>query len=271
MEDIRARRGLGRNNEVNIEQFIDELRIKDKTNNRFQFSKCADRNIVLIGRTRTGKSTISEVIHDVTYTSPVHELYSQTKDIEIKSISTEKREDMWYYFNFIDLPGFFDMAASGRQRMTNRQVSIYFQECITKNITNIHMFAFVFNLAAGINERDIETMIYVKTTYPRLSKHMALVITHCEQTTEEQRERMMAEFWRHPTVVQSKLKEYFAIGTLFMGCLRHESVSTANAQSMYFEYNNVLDMRTEFITRCIKCAEPYNIYKDGSESKCNVA
>jgi GTP-binding protein EngB required for normal cell division len=31
---------------------------------QYQFSECTDRNIVLIGRTRTGKSTISSMIRD---------------------------------------------------------------------------------------------------------------------------------------------------------------------------------------------------------------
>lgn len=272
IKDIRGDRGRPlRNNDVDIEKFIGELRVKDKTINRYQFNKCLDRNIILIGRTRTGKSTIAEVIHDITHISPVQELYSQTRTIQFKTISTDTKDSIWYYFNFIDLPGFFDIAVNGRQSLSNEKVSSYFQECITKNITNIHMFAFVFNLSAGINERDIETMLYMKKTYPRLSQYMALVITHCEQMTSEQRQRLIAEFWLHPQVAQSKLKDYFRVGTLFMGCLRNESVSTANAQSMYFEYNNILDMRTEFIEKCIHCAEPYNIYKEGNENKCNVS
>ena len=140
-----------------------------------------------------------------------------------------------------------------------------------KNITNIHLFAFVFNLSAGIIERDIETMLYVKTAYPYLAKHMALVITHCEQLEDNQRKRLVEDFFRHPKVKQSKLEEYFTKGTLFMGCLRYESVTTANKQSMYFEYNNVLDMRMAFIEKCTQCDKPFNIYQESTERKCRLS
>lgn len=256
---------------VNIDEFIDNLREKDKKTNPFQFYKCIDRNVILIGRTRTGKSTIAAVMNKITHVANAHELYSQTQAIEFNTISTNTEDNIWYYFNFIDLPGFFDISANGRQRLTNDKISSYLQDCMSKNITNIHMFAFVFNLSAGIIERDIETMLYVKTTYPYLDKHMALVITHCEQLEAEQRKRLIDEFFLHPKVVQSKLKDYFKIGTLFMGCLRNESVQTANAQSMYFEYNNILDMRTEFIEKCIQCENVFNVYQASNDNKCRVS
>jgi GTP-binding protein EngB required for normal cell division len=264
-------RNIGRADPVNIEEFIANIREKDRTDNPFQFHQCIDRNIILIGRTRTGKSTISEVINNVMSVAKTNELYSQTRTIQFKTISTEARDNIWYFFNFIDLPGFFDIASNGRQRLTNDNITTYLQDCMSKNITNIHMFAFVFNLAAGINERDIDTMLYVKTTYPYLGKYMALVITHCEQLEVEQRKRLIGDFFRHPKVIQSKLEEYFKVGTLFMGCLRHESVATSNEQSMYFEYNNILDMRTEFIEKCIQCDKPFNFYQGPNSNKCCIS
>jgi GTP-binding protein EngB required for normal cell division len=264
-------RNRGRNDDINIDEFLANLQETDKAANPFQFHKCLDRNIILIGRTRTGKSTIANVVNDITHVSTAHELYSQTQTIQFKTISTDTRDNIWYFFNFIDLPGFFDISAGGKEKLSNEKISFYLQECMGKNITNIHMFAFVFNLSAGINERDIETMLYVKTTYPYLDKYMALVITHCEQLQEEQRQRLIADFFRHPKVIQSKLNEYFKLGTLFMGCLRHESVSTANDRSMYFEYNNILDMRTAFIEKCIQCEVPFNFYQGTNANKCRIS
>jgi GTP-binding protein EngB required for normal cell division len=258
-------------NDVDIDEFLRNLREMDKTNNPFQFHKCIDRNIILIGRTRTGKSTISNVINDITYVSKAHELYAETRAIQIKTISTETKDNVWYYFNFIDVPGFFDIAINGKEKLTNEKITSYLQECITKNITNIHMFGFVFNLAAGINEQDIETMVYVKTTYPYLDKYMALVITHCEQLEQDQRKKLVDDFFRHPKVIKTKLNEYFKLGALFMGCIRHESVMTANDKSMYFEYNNILDMRIEFIEKCMKSETPFNFYNGSHGNKCRIS
>jgi GTP-binding protein EngB required for normal cell division len=268
MTNIRSR---ARNDDVNIEEFLQNLSEIDKINNPFKFHKCYDRNVILIGRTRTGKSTMASVVNDITYVSKAHELYSQTQKIQFKTISTETKDNVWYYFNFIDVPGFFDISANGKQKLTNEKINFYLQECMGKNITNIHMFAFVFNLAAGINERDIETMLYVKNTYPYLDRHMALVITHCEQLEAPQRKRLIEDFFRHSKVKQSKLQDYFKLGVLFMGCLRNESVTTCNDKSMYFEYNNILDMRADFIAKCIECKEPFNFYQGKHTNACRIS
>lgn len=256
---------------VSIDEVLQDLRETDRTNNPYQFHKCDDRNIILIGRTRTGKSTIADVVNDIAFVSKPPELYSETRTVQFKTISTDTKDNIWYYFNFIDVPGFFDISINGKDKLSNEKIKSYLQECMTKNITNIHMFAFVFNLAGGINDRDIDTMIFVKTAYPNLAKYMALVITHCEQLNAEQRKKLIDDFYLHPKVIRSSLKDYFKLGPLFMGCIRHESVTTANDKSVYYEYNNILDMRSEFIGKCISSTQPFNIYHGDSGNTCRLS
>ena len=266
-------RNIFKANTVNIDDFMRDLREKDAGLNPFQFWRCEDRNIVLIGRTRTGKSTIAEVVKDIMHVASPQQLYSETKQIQYHSIATDTAERKWYHFNFIDIPGFFDISTTHRDKLSNERIVSYLQELMQKDITTIHMFAFVFNLAAGINERDLETMVYVKKMYPHLTKYMALVITHCEQVAEAERDRVKSNFFQHPTVVKNKLQEYFQLGVLFMGCFRHESVSRANDVSMYCEYNNILDMRKEFVETCIKCDQPFNFYQGTTPDKnlCSIS
>jgi GTP-binding protein EngB required for normal cell division len=270
MQDIRK---LLRQSEANIDEFLRELQEKDRERNPYRFHPSVDRNIVLIGRTRTGKSTLVNVINDIFYVASAHELYSRTQKIEFQTISTDTQDGIWYYFNFIDVPGFFDIGLRVDEKLTNKSIASYLQDCMGKDITNIHMFAFVLNLAGGINERDLETMLFVKTQYPYLSKYMALVITHGEQLADGEKERLVREFLRHPTVIKNQFQAYFKLGVLFMGCLRHESVSRANDQSMYYEYNNILDMRKTFIDICISCAQPFNFYQGSAlgVSQCSIS
>ncbi|CAF4656443.1 unnamed protein product, partial [Didymodactylos carnosus] len=161
----------------------------DEKYNKYKFNKCVARNIVLIGRSRSGKSTIAHVIEDFKYVPPLRKFYSETREIEFHKIaSTLIQSNTVFHFNVIDTPGFYETARSSETKLSNEQIQDYINRCIKNDVTQIHVFAFVFSLKDGINIQDIETMIFVKTHYPQIGPYMALIITHCEEASEERRQ-----------------------------------------------------------------------------------
>src|SRR2546430_7887670 len=103
----------------------------------------------------------------------------------------------------------------------------------------MHSFAFVFSLSGGINEQDIQAMLYTKNNFRDLSAHMALIITNCESYTENLREELCNKFFENEIVVKNNLKDFFKQGIYFMDCLRKESYDQKNEQSIQEEYENV--------------------------------
>lgn len=250
-----------------FEAIEEKLRKSDKENNLYQFTDCDNRNIILFGRARTGKTTIVNVIKDATYVAKEPQLYAETRKPEFHSVSTyDTDNNKYYYFNFIDIPGFFDVTTSRSEQLSRKQICGFVDSCATMGVSNIHMFAFVFSLFGGINEHDIETMLIVKKTYPLLSKHMALILTHCEHMKPEQIQKLINDFFLHPKAVKADLREYFTLGTFSMGCIRFESYEDVNDRALYREYSNVFDMRNKFIEKCIKIQhkQAFNIHKVGN-------
>ena len=129
---IDVRRLFGSAPTVNIDDFMRGLREKDANSNPFQFWRCEDRNVVLIGRTRTGKSTIAQVVNDILHVAGPQELYSETKHIQYHSIATDTKDRLWYHFNFIDVPGFFDISTTNREKLSNEKIVSYLQELMQK-------------------------------------------------------------------------------------------------------------------------------------------
>ena len=256
---------LGLTPKVSIEEIWKNIRYTDDRYNEFQFTHCDERNLVLLGRSRTGKSTVAKVMEDVFHFSEERALFAQTKQIEFHKVKTGTGDGRHYYFNIIDVPGFFDISIDVKQTLSNDQVTQFINKCISQSVCNIHLFAFVFSLNGGINEQDIAAMIYTRNHFKDLSTNMALIITNCEQSTTKQREDLCSNFFEHETVKKNQLKDFFKQGVFFMGCLRKESHDQANPQSIQNEYDNVLEMRDKWITKCIETTTPYNIHHKGKQ------
>ena len=201
---------------------------------------------------------------DIFHFSGEKALYSQTKEVEFHKVTTNTRDGGRYFFNIIDVPGFFDISVDEKTSLSNEQVRYFINNCISQNVCNIHMFAYVFSLNGGINEDDIKAMIYTKNNFKDLSTNMALIITNCECCSEENRQDLRDNFFQHPTVDEYRLKEFFKQGIYFMGCLRKESRDQANKQSIQEEYDNVLAMRDKWIQKCIDSETPFNIHRKGT-------
>jgi GTP-binding protein EngB required for normal cell division len=254
---------------VDINEIWANIRFTDAEHNPYKFIHCEERNLVLIGRSRTGKSTVSKVMGDVFYMSTEKTLFSETKNVEFHKVTTGTRDGRHYYFNIIDVPGFFDISADAKPVLTNDQVKKFINNCITQNVCNIHMFAYVFSLHGGINEDDIKAMIYTKNNFKDLSANMALIITNCERFTAQQRQELSDNFFKNDTVVQHHLKDFFKQGIYFMGCLRKESYEQANKQSIQEEYTNVSEMRNRWLSKCIDSNNPFNIHH--RENRCYLS
>lgn len=235
--------------------------IIEQDNQLKDFGPCEERTIVLIGRTRTGKSTIAEVLADALYQPKQLSIYSETRATTATNFfTTDKRTKNSYRFTIVDSPGFFDMTREKNSRLQNDAIVMQLQSCLENNIRNVHLFGIVFNLVNGINERDIETMIYIKNHFPGIENYTALVITNCEQMTERERLRLTEEFFQHQTVKKYELRKFFRQGVFYMGCIRHESIASVNERAIYFEYKNILEMRKAFIERCIQLTSTYSFY-----------
>jgi GTPase Era involved in 16S rRNA processing len=239
----------------------------EQTNDWKEYGPCEERTILLMGRTRTGKSTIAEVLATTLYEPKKLSIYSDTRETEIRNtFTTDKNTGKSYRFTIIDTPGFFDLTREKSSRLNNDDIKEHIKSCLKSDIRHVHLFGIVFNLVNGINERDIEAMIYIKENFRGIENNTALVITNCEQMNEDERNKLIQQFFRHQQVKQHNLENFFGQGILFMGCLRHESLESVNERAIYFEYNNVLDMRTAFIKKCIQCTTTYSF----RDSACSI-
>ena len=244
---------------ITYDHMLAQLTLEMSNQNQYQFSQCSDRNIVLIGRTRTGKSTISSMIRDPFYLPPLPSLFACTRNITFNRITATHRGNA-YFFTIIDSPGLYDSMRNEGERLTNRTIKKHLDQCITKDITHIHTFAFVFSSGSGINIEDIQSMMFIQRNYPELRNFFILIITHCEEKNEEERRHFMEEFFQHPDVIKHGLREFFGLGVYFTGSLRPQLQRVPNLMAAKAQATNILEMRRKLLDFLIARRETFNIH-----------
>ncbi|CAF3707462.1 unnamed protein product [Didymodactylos carnosus] len=117
--------------QIHVFAFVFSLDVRHKR-------RLTTRNIVLIGRSRSGKSTIAHVIEDFKYVPPLRKFYSETREIEFHKIaSTLIQSNTVFHFNVIDTPGFYETARSSETKLSNEQIQDHINRCIKNDVTQI--------------------------------------------------------------------------------------------------------------------------------------
>ena len=229
-----------------MDQFMNRLSEKHELMSDCKLNDGNPKTIILMGRTRSGKSTIAKVLENPLYIPPTLNLYSKTKQIEKVRIGS---------FHIIDLPGFFDRTSSSNreQHLSNETINKLLDEYL-EELKQVHLFGLVFSLTSGINDEDIQSMLLVMKKYQRFSRNFALIITHCELTSQEERVRLTTQFFSNDDVTKYKIQKFFKQDVLFMGCCQHESFMEKDRQAVECQYENILEMRKEFIEKCRNCS-----------------
>ena len=241
------------------EQILDKLKEKFGMQIDYQFFECNYRNLVILGRTRTGKSTISSMIKDPFYIPPLPSLFACTREITFDRVTTNHNGD-YCFFTIIDSPGLYDKMRNEGEHLTNETIKRYIDQCMTRDITHIHAFAFVFSSGSGINIEDIQSMIFIQKQYPELGNFFMLIITHCEEKDEDEQNKFLDEFFQHPDVIKNNLREFFGLGVFFTGTLRPQLARTPNMLSAQEQEKNVLKMRRKLLDFLVSRKETFNIH-----------
>ncbi|UJR08368.1 hypothetical protein I4U23_012639 [Adineta vaga] len=222
-----------------------------------------------MGRTRTGKTTVAKVLADPFYVPPEAKLHSATKEVTIHPIAAIMNEENHVYcFNVVDTPGLFDKVKGNNIALSNERIKAAIDECINKDVTNMHLFAFVISFLGHVNVEDIDSIEFVIKYYPNLRPYICLLVTHSEESLPDQRSNKMLEFFQSKEVIQRGFKEFFKDRIFYMGSLRPELRTHPNYKSAEFQIENILDMRQTFLNHVTRLdvKNTFNIHRVKKES-----
>ena len=214
------------------------------------------KNIVIIGRSRTGKSTIKTMLINPTDPPKDLSLMAGTRDASMQSFFVD---DENLILNIIDTPGVFEHQTTEDIRRDNDTIVAAIEKCIKLEITKYHLICFAFSMPAGIQSDDIEALqLFIDRLGPDVSQNSCLIITRAEAKTPEQRSKLRQELLNDTQF--KKISNYFKRGIFFTGSINHDDYQQGNA-SIVEQYMNVLEYRKELLSEFTKDCDPFQISK----------
>ncbi|UJR12887.1 hypothetical protein I4U23_017061 [Adineta vaga] len=191
---------------------------------KHRVTRANHKNIMFIGRTRTGKSCIKTLLTDPTKVPNELTLKSGTREPLFESFHAH---DNKMVLNIIDTPGLFERGTHEIDIRDNATIMRTIQFCINMEITKFHVICFCIAITNGINAEDIKSLeLLIEFLGRELADNSCLIITHCESKTEDQLETYKQELLQD--LFFKNISSYFKLGIFFSGSLNRDDYNKGN-------------------------------------------
>lgn len=263
-----------------IDQFLLDL----EEDNDIRLKDADNRNIIFVGRTRAGKSTILRMMKDPTSIAKESSLYSETEEPtlypftveaeqkheilkvkrtsplknkndvtgeENKDVLTPDQDFINYNMNIVDTPGLFEQKIDVKEIRNNSVIQKMILKCVEHEITKINVIFFVCSFVSGVQSDDIEAFNAFVELFKGAEQNIAMIITRAEKYTPERKKQLIEEICKHPKL--SALKEKISDNIFFSGAPNETDYENGNSDSFIDDSLRVLEMRTslyDFIFNC---------------------
>ncbi|CAF1666021.1 unnamed protein product, partial [Adineta ricciae] len=136
-------------------------------------------NILLIGRSQVGKSTLIEALRDPNF-SAMRTGISQTREPSYKQLTMTSEDGKDYTLNIIDTPGLQEVRQDPDETRTDEQLLTLFRNVFSSGkIRDLNVIAFV-SVIGRTHQNDIETFKSLIDFFGERFKAIStLILTHC--------------------------------------------------------------------------------------------
>ncbi|CAF4412195.1 unnamed protein product [Rotaria sp. Silwood2] len=195
------------------------------------------RNILLVGLSKSGKSTLGHILEDPRYIP---------KELTLSSISDTEIQCTWNIFaepnlislNIIEIPGYMINE--------NSSLSDINRTCIELGITELHLVCFCTSLITGIDGYAIKlfTRFIQHFGEEQIRDNLCFIITQCEMKNEEQRQSLRDEFLYDTecaTLTKNQVDRIY-----FSGALNPDDYKSAN-DVLFYQFETVNNYRKKLL------------------------
>jgi len=196
---------------------------------------------MLIGDSRSGKSTLSETLRTGPNIVQNIQIYSQTTEPKINSTVIEY-EGKQITLNIVDTPGLheilpeknIDIALNknggydlsniqeiqlDKKVRTDKEILLKIIEFTKLKVSDIDLVLFVYDINKGLSKETLESLARYNQAFPNLMNNCAIVFTRCEKFTEAERKGLLIDFAKSPIFHKTKVSAMFKKGVFFSGAI----------------------------------------------------
>ena len=221
------------------------------------------RNLLLLGRSRSGISTFKDFLKDPRTIATDCSVYSQTRDVTTDSFIID---DSNLVLNVTDTPGWFQHWRDEADFRDNQEILQTIKRYIERETRRFHVMGFCVSISSGFGEEDFALMrLVMKYLGPQAANNCCLIFTRCESKSEAQQNRIRDEIRSEITL--KPLLDYCKLGIFFSGCLNHDDYIAAN-ELLYKQFQNIVSYRDEFIQLLSRDIVPFTVQDSNPSGLC---
>ena len=195
-----------------------------------------ERNILLIGRRRCGKTTLVQMLDDPTEVGEMSDLLplvtaSHCKRIECKQSTV--------HINVVDTLGV------SYSESVEEQLQEIHQYCITRKINGFHLICFCTSIESGILPQDVKIIEGIQKVFGQnINSNLCMIIMRSELKTENQRQRLWTQITNSSPF--SPIIHLFEKGIYFAGCLNYDNWYQSH-NILKIQFDNVCNLRDKLL------------------------
>jgi len=229
------------------EEELNELFRNIRTRDRFPMEETKTRNVLIVGRTRSGKSTAVGVMKDPCFEPKDMSIFSDTVNPKFQSFSLDdKNNQMKYTLNIIDTPGLKEVAKIGEDARSDEVILNTINYCLKNEITKINTLLIFISFELGVTSDDLNSFQSFLEKFSHNSIQIGICITRSEDKGDKWKKGIVEQLSQHAYFSEVLKKDNVKV--LFMGCvdsIKNETMSHIDdAKDLYVK---VYRMREELI------------------------
>ena len=182
-------------------------------------------NILLVGRSQVGKSTLIESLKDSAYSSSRTGI-SQTREPSYKQLTLTSNDDgQQYTLNIIDTPGLREIRHDPNETSSDEQLLDLMRKLFDDGrVRSLNIIAFVSKMGYT-HQNDIDTFKSLIDFFgPQFSSISVLILTHCDKIPNDAMKKLTHELKTHPECAE--VVKYFKLGVHYHGTLDVDDLET---------------------------------------------
>jgi len=225
-----------------INMLKDEMTTKDPDNfitNYREYKQYTDddnivinseiRNVLLVGRTKSGKTTLRYNLRNPYIVGMIQTLFSTTIKANCETYSV-KIQNKHYTYNIIDTPGLYERTIDNNNRTDEELMNIIF-ECVSSNMVNLHCVYFVITRSLNYPDYELEILKKLKEYFPPLYNKVKIILTNCEKTNINTLNNNKKELSKVLNMEENKI--------FFSGGLHHSELEDDEDKNIIIDKKNI--------------------------------
>jgi len=219
----------------------------------FVFEGSTERNILVCGKSRSGKTTAIKVMKDPSVSPEEDCMFADKRGVQYETLNLETSAGVKYSVSIIDTPGLFETLSEGETNdtRTTKVILKSIDDCMRKNVTKLNLLLLFGNSSVGFEESDVEMIKTFTKIFSGSGLRIIFCVTRAENWGLAKMEQIRGDYKKHPTI--GRIMEELNITILFVGCVKETTYYVES--ELIKAYKRVEVLRNELVKQIIESSE----------------